>query len=49
MLEINRKAIIIQGEDEVIDKDEFLESDYILNCPIYKSLSENPMFSHEGN
>jgi Ca2+-binding EF-hand superfamily protein len=45
----NSKAIIIQGEDDLIDKDEFLASDYVLNCPIYKSLSENPLFSHARN
>jgi len=39
----------IAGEDGMIDKYEFLESDYILNCPIYKSITENPMFSHAKN
>jgi len=39
----------IAGDDGLIDKDEFLESDYILNCPIYKSLTENPVFSHARN
>ena len=34
----------IAGEDGRIDEEEFLRSDYVLKCPIYKSLTENPLF-----
>ncbi|CAG5111178.1 Oidioi.mRNA.OKI2018_I69.chr2.g5510.t1.cds [Oikopleura dioica] len=34
----------IAGENNSIEKDEFLQSDYVTNCAIFKSLTSNPLF-----